>query len=1030
MSHENKKLIVVIGMHRTGTSAVAQMLEQFGVSFGNNLIESATDNPNGFYEDKEVVAINETLLAANSMNWDITSLKPLVDFPNVADAKSFIEDFTRKYNICGIKDPRLSLTIPLWEPIFPSGIDVSYCYTLRHPLAVAHSIMQRNGYSMELGLALWIFYVARSFQFVLDKKHIVIEYESLLRDPDAHIEKLTQFLGETFSGKCTIEEELNRSGTQVCLSGETFSLAPLALKLYELVKNWSGEKLGEWQVLLDEVKARFVGSELYAEQLIHWRDDARLQHNFIFQQSVDIDLLSKTAQESTQQLQQLDEALTYKNASLWEANHKIVEMSQAIEVAHESLREVTISLRYTEKVLESTDAKLSSSERELRDTSNLLKITEDELWRQKEHVRYLTNSWSWKITQPLRFMNAQLRALLSKIRHSFFGRVIYLIAFTQAKLWRYLSLSKGNQLALESLISRRQAETLSPSHISRNDKKECNEWPIIDLSLVTYNNGTWLSDFISSLEAQLYPLSNINIIVVDNSSTDDTPTLIANILAKKGALFNSSAFYSQPNLGFGAGHDKAIQNSSAQYFIVSNVDVIFQANTITTLVKAAINDDQDVACWEVRQAPFEHPKYVDPVTLEVNWCSHCFVLLRREAYQAVGGYEPKIFMYGEDVELSYRFRSQGWRLRYVPEALLNHFTYKEANEIKPVQFLGSIFANGLIRFRYGDWLDVIIAIGLQLMVMCRPLPIAKMRMKLFKSFFRLMCLLPQERIKHRPNRGAYPFRGFDYDMRREGAFYPVATEVMSELPLVSIVTRTYQGRDKYLRECVASVINQTYPHIEYIIVEDGGNSHAEFIQQLNCAYETHTIKYLPQPKNGRSSAGNQGVAAACGKWVMFLDDDDLLFPDHVEILVAELLKNSNVRAAYSLAWEIKTEVAATGTYRELSHETAEVFYQPFSRDVLFHHNFIPIQAILFERSLFEAYGGFDESLDQLEDWHLWVKYSLHADFVWVEKTTSLYRTPYSVAHALKRKALLDDAYALVVAKNTILRNESLIASES
>jgi hypothetical protein len=77
---------------------------------------------------------------------------------------------------------------------------------------------------------------------------------------------------------------------------------------------------------------------------------------------------------------------------------------------------------------------------------------------------------------------------------------------------------------------------------------------------------------------------------------------------------------------------------------------------------------------------------------------------------------------------------------------------------------------------------------------------------------------------------------------------------------------------------------------------------------------------------------------------------------------------------------------------------------------LWHHNYLPIQSVLFHRSLYERYGGFAEDMDQLEDWNLWTRYTLEDDFVLVEKTTSKYRVPASAREAAARQALLDRAY--------------------
>jgi hypothetical protein len=88
---------------------------------------------------------------------------------------------------------------------------------------------------------------------------------------------------------------------------------------------------------------------------------------------------------------------------------------------------------------------------------------------------------------------------------------------------------------------------------------------------------------------------------------------------------------------------------------------------------------------------------------------------------------------------------------------------------------------------------------------------------------------------------------------------------------------------------------------------------------------------------------------------------------------------------------------------------------------LWHHNFLPIQAVLFHRSLYERYGGFAEDMEQLEDWNLWTRYTLKDDFVLVEKTTSKYRVPASAREAAGRQELLDGAYQDAVARQRALQ---------
>ncbi len=171
---------------------------------------------------------------------------------------------------------------------------------------------------------------------------------------------------------------------------------------------------------------------------------------------------------------------------------------------------------------------------------------------------------------------------------------------------------------------------------------------------------------------------------------------------------------------------------------------------------------------------------------------------------------------------------------------------------------------------------------------------------------------------------------------------------------------------------------------------------------------------------GRSAAGNKAMTIATGKYLNFLDDDDLFFADHVEVLVKNL-EESDKKLAYTLAYETPIIIHSKNPYeyQEVYHNL--IYKQPFNRLTLFHHNYIPIQAIMFEKSLFEQYGGLDETLDALEDWDLWVRYALKNDFLYIPKVTSIYRVPFNREVNEERQKTLDEALEIVRAKHQSYR---------
>ncbi len=213
---------------------------------------------------------------------------------------------------------------------------------------------------------------------------------------------------------------------------------------------------------------------------------------------------------------------------------------------------------------------------------------------------------------------------------------------------------------------------------------------------------------------------------------------------------------------------------------------------------------------------------------------------------------------------------------------------------------------------------------------------------------------------------------------------------MSQEPLVSVIIRTC-NRPDILVNALNSIQKQIYKNIEVIVVEDGSNKSEKMIRK---DFSTLNLKYYSTgDRLGRSKAGNIGLSMATGLYFNFLDDDDELFPDHISKLVQSIGQN-NAKAVYSIAEERQIIITKRNPYTYKIKRKLIRYNQPYSRLMLYYQNYIPIQSILFSREFFENKGGFDENLDMFEDWDLWVRYSIYADFVYCNAVTSAYYVSY------------------------------------
>lgn len=199
----NRVIVAVLGMHRSGTSAIAHALSLLGVDLGSKLHPPGFDNPKGFWEDSEVVAINEDLLKAINSSYDQLDLAwdgVFGDQDAINDlrirATSLLSERLATHTIWGFKDPRTCRLIRFWKPIIESsGAECRVVLALRNPLSSAISLQKRNGLPIEKGCFLWLQHVLPSVLDPLGKKTVAVDYDLLMQSPFEQLTRIAKGLG-------------------------------------------------------------------------------------------------------------------------------------------------------------------------------------------------------------------------------------------------------------------------------------------------------------------------------------------------------------------------------------------------------------------------------------------------------------------------------------------------------------------------------------------------------------------------------------------------------------------------------------------------------------------------------------------------------------------------------------------------------------------------------------------------------------------------------------------------------------------
>jgi len=193
---EERHLLFVVGMHRSGTSAVCAALQACGAVFGQGLLAPmANVNDRGFWEAESVVALNEELLRLAGTSW--YGLDSSCDFTGSeynscsASAQELLSAGFGEGRVEALKDPRFCLTLPFWlRECAALGLNASVCIVRRHPLAVARSLDARDGLPQGYGLRLAALY-ERAMSRAVPPDSPLVSFEALVDDP-------AQALGELF----------------------------------------------------------------------------------------------------------------------------------------------------------------------------------------------------------------------------------------------------------------------------------------------------------------------------------------------------------------------------------------------------------------------------------------------------------------------------------------------------------------------------------------------------------------------------------------------------------------------------------------------------------------------------------------------------------------------------------------------------------------------------------------------------------------------------------------------------------------
>ena len=494
----------------------------------------------------------------------------------------------------------------------------------------------------------------------------------------------------------------------------------------------------------------------------------------------------------------------------------------------------------------------------------------------------------------------------------------------------------------------------------------------VSVIIPTYNYAHFIAEAVESVLTQTFPI--FEIIVVDDGSSDNTEEVIKQFGDKV-------RYIRQKNGGVGLARNTGVKNSAGEFIAFLDADDIWLPQKIEHQIQLFQTDDEiGLITTAMREL------YVKGKTIRIyaegknGWCADNLLLLepvvvgpgsttlvKRKIFEQIGGFdETKELHPSEDWEFCYRVARQ-FKLAFLPEILVEYRNHGNNGHLQIPRFeramtlaFEKIFSNDAAEIQklkeqsYSN-LHKMLAGSYFL---------NKHYRNFFKHSFKSVWLMPTN-ISYF---FTFPLRRFRKRRENTGIInankraQPSLPSILDRrnIPKISVVIPTYNYAN-FIAEAVESVLTQTFPIFEIIVVDDGSSDNTEeVIKQFG-----DKVRYIKQKNGGVCAARNTGVKNASGDFIAFLDADDAWLAEKIEKQIAKFGEDSQIGLVHCEMREFDTE---TGETVRLHIEGEEGWV---ADELLLFEKPVVIGcggSIMVSRKAFEAVGGFDTNLTVGEDW--------------------------------------------------------------